>query len=294
MITIPHFHRLSELKNQAMSYLDDHSILITTVSLVTFCAIATGVRNHVFLKSTTAQQVALTEHTATPTPPSPTIENPTPTIYDVLGAASDTGSSDISYNDVWTMPTPFPTFPPIPIPTYFLDSPSTTTSTPSPSNSTGNPNCTTAAGVPNSWYSDVYPNPPVSTTTGSVTLIVDIRDCNKNKVSSDSLTISVSSGDSGTQVNGNNLPYTLAVQNGEISFSVMSQTTGTVTLIVQDTTSGFTVTNINNHNPSISFSASATPTPTSSATPAPTPTVTITPTDTPAATSSGTPVPSPT
>lgn len=163
-------------------------------------------------------------------------------------------------------------------------------------NSAGNSNCTTAAGVPNAWYSDVYPNPPVSTNTGSMTLVVYIRDCNKNNVSTtETLTISLSSGDPNTKVSGSNLPYSLTTQNGQASFTVSSQANGTVTLIVQDTTSSFTVTNTSNNNPSVTFNSS------SSSTPTPTPTATIipdstdTPTPTPTTTSqTNTPTPTPT
>ena len=165
--------------------------------------------------------------------------------------------------------------------------------TSSGSGSTGNPNCTTSAGAPNTWYSNVYPNPPITTTTGSVTLLVVIRDCFNNTTSvNDSLNISVVSGDPNTRINGNSLPYSISAQNGQASFNVTSQVNGTVTLIVKDTTSGFTVTDPNNHNPSIAFSGmtNSTPTPT----PAPTtvtPTLSATATPTPTSTSSATPAP---
>lgn len=157
-------------------------------------------------------------------------------------------------------------------------------------NSTGNSSCTTAAGVPNSWYSDVYPASPISSNTGSaVTFTIAIRDCFKNNISSnDSLSITLSSGDSGTQVNGNNLPYTLTTQNGQGSFNVVSQNSGTVALVVQDTTSSFTVTDTNNNNPSVIFSSSSSPTPTPT-----TPTTAPTQTPVPAATATP-PVPTPT
>lgn len=157
-------------------------------------------------------------------------------------------------------------------------------------NSSGNASCTTAPGVPNAWYSDVYPNPPVTTDTGSIPLIVDIRDCNKNNAPvADTISIALSSGDPNTKVNGNSLPYSVTTQNGEVQFSVSSQVSGTVTLIVTDTTNSFTVTNTNNQNPSITFSTSST-TPAPTGTPTPTPTTT----DTPALTPTGTTAPEPT
>jgi hypothetical protein len=177
-----------------------------------------------------------------------------------------------NFNKAWATPTPTITYSP----------PSNS------SNNSGNSNCTTGAGVPNSWYSDVYPNPQITTNTGSVTIIVNIRDCNKNDAPvSDKLNITLSSGDPNTQIKGNSLPYTITTQNGEASFSVSSQNTGTVTLVIQDTTSSFTITDINNHNPSINFNSqpvstpTATPTIASDSTPTPTPAAAQTPTPTP-------------
>lgn len=176
----------------------------------------------------------------------PTINVPTPFPTESL----DNSGSD--YNDV-TIPTPFPTFAPLPtIAPLPIINMTTTTS------SSGNPNCTTGSGTPNSWYSDVYPNPPINTSNGSVTIQVVIRDCNVNTAQvGDKLTISLVSGDSNTQINGNNLPYSITTQNGQVSFSITSQVTGSVTLSVHDDTSNFTVTNINNQNPSISFTSSS-------------------------------------
>jgi len=131
-------------------------------------------------------------------------------------------------------------------------------------NSSGNTNCSTAAGVPNSWYSDVY----ISSVTGtSARFTVDIRDCSKNAVSSDTLSISLSSGDSSAQVDGNNLPYSINVQNGEVGFTVTTQNAATDTFVIQDTTSSFTVTDTNNQNPSITFSGPTAPAPTVTPTP---------------------------
>lgn len=168
-------------------------------------------------------------------------------------------------------------------------------------NSSGNSNCTTGAGVPNSWFSDVYPASPISAGTGStVTFTVDIRDCNKNIASvTDTLSISLSSGDSSTKVNGNNPPYsTITTQNGQASFTVTSQNAGTDTFIIQDTTSSFTVTDTNNHNPSVIFSSSTTSTPTDALTPTPestdTPTPTLAGTVTPTPTSTDVLTPTPT
>jgi hypothetical protein len=146
--------------------------------------------------------------------------------------------------------------------------------------STGNPNCTTANGVPNFWYSEFSPASPITAATGvAVTLTVSIKDCGKNNVSSDNLTLTQTSNDSGLTVNGSASPVSVQAQNGQATFIVTSQNAGTDTFTIQDTTSSFTITDTNNHNPSIVFSGS----PTSSPTPTPTnaPSVTNTPTPTP-------------
>lgn len=165
-------------------------------------------------------------------------------------------------------------------------------------NTSGNSNCTTPGGTPNTWYSDVYPNPPVSTTTGSQEMQVVIRDCNKNEVSNDTVKITITGGDTNAKINGSSSPYSFSVQNGKGNFTVTSQVAGTVTLSVQDTTNSFTITDTNNHNPSISFSfpASSTPTPTAGPTNSPTPTSGPTPaaTDTPGITPTPTSAPTPT
>jgi hypothetical protein len=161
-------------------------------------------------------------------------------------------------------------------------------------NTSGNSHCTTAAGVPNAWFSNVYPNPPISTSNGSIILVINIRDCDRNLAPvAETLSISLSSGDPNTKVNGNALPYSVTTQNGEAQFTVSSQVVGTVTLIIQDSTSSFPVTDPNDHNPSISFTASSTPTPADTLTPTPTTTNASTPTPTAGDTSTPTPTSSP-
>jgi hypothetical protein len=173
---------------------------------------------------------------------------PSPSVNNTSNDSDNSGLNDIQNNGPIPTLTPFPTLAPLPVVTPGPAVNPTTTNS-------GNPNCGTGSGIANSWYSDVYPNPQISTNTGSVALIVTLRDCNENTAPvSDTLSISVSSGDSNTQVNGHSLPYSVTAQNGQANFTVTSQITGTVTLVVQDTTSSFTVTDINDHNPSIIFS----------------------------------------
>lgn len=164
-------------------------------------------------------------------------------------------------------------------------------------NTGGSSNCTTPGGIPNSWFSDVYPASPVTVLLGSsVTFIVKIRDCNRNAITTnDVVRISLSSGDTTTQVNGNNFPYSVTSVNGQVSFTIISQRAGANNFIITDTTSSFTITDTNNRNPSVTFTSPATPAPVfSTATPQPTVSPsqvpTIVPTNTPpAATSTSAP-----
>lgn len=230
---------------------------------------------------------------ATPEANPTAINTPVPTDSANPDTSTDTGSESTVYNNPLPTLTLIPTVAPLntPVPTTAPASTAPTTGS-----SSGNSNCSTASGIPNAWYSDVYPNPPVTTGTGSVTLIVTIRDCNKNTAPvSDNLTVTLSSGDSNTQINGNSLPATVTTQNGQASFSVASQVSGKVTLVVQDTSRSFTVTDINNNNPVITFTAisseSSAPTPTQApdATSTPAPTSAPDQTPTPAPSSAPTP-----
>jgi hypothetical protein len=67
------------------------------------------------------------------------------------------------------------------------------------------------------------------------------------------LTIALASNDSTAKINGSTSPVNIQAQNGQASFTVSSQNSTTDTFVIQDTTSNFTVTNINNNNPSITF-----------------------------------------
>lgn len=223
--------------------------------------------------------------------PSPS-NNPSPSESTVLGASDDSnsGSTETTVN---TQISPSQSISPIPTDTPVpTDTPSDSSDT--SNNSSSNSNCNTSTGVPNSWYSDVYPVSPISTSNGSVTLTVNIRDCNINDVSSSSsLKISLSSGDTNTEVNGQTLPATVSTQNGQASFSVSSQVTGTVNLTIQDTTDSFAITDTNNNSPSINFSGTSTPTPTTSSTESPTPTLTQSVSPTTDVTPTANPTPTP-
>ena len=306
---ITNFNCLIQLKSKIISFIINHKILILVsvvlISLVVFSVWAIKVRNNFIarMKSTKNFPSNKVDYSTTPGSPSLNIDNLISSDSSVLGTSDNNSSTNVEYNNTFPTPTPYPIITQAPLPTAIPEQYTTTTNTTNAStnNSSGNPNCTTGAGVPNPWFSDVYPNPPITTNTGSVTLIVYIRDCNKNTAPvTDTLSISLSSGDSSTQVNGNNLPYSVTTQNGQASFTVASQNVGTVTLIIQDTTSSFTVTNINDKNPSVTFGASASsnPTPTTVLTPVPastdtpTPTITVTPTPTPTDALIPTPTPS--
>jgi hypothetical protein len=242
-----------------VAFVIKHKISLTIlVAFIAFIIVAMWYRGYLLAKMSTTVNNNDNEifNSTSSNNPLPSIAIPSPTetpSSGVLGASN-------SYNPYApvTVPTPYPTFAPLPTlpPLPTITMPVVNTSS---NNSSGNPNCTTGSGAPNSWYSDVYPNPSAaSTSTGSITMYVYIRDCNQNTAPvKDKLTISLSSGDSNTQINGNKLPYSVTTQDGYVKFSVSSQVTGTVTLIVHDDSSNFTVTNINNQNPAITFTTSA-------------------------------------
>lgn len=215
--------------------------------------------------------------------PSPAAPSSAPSQPAVLGAAQDSENTNTNYvAPAIPQFSPFPTN--IPLPTFAPVSDST-----SSDNSTGNSNCSTSPGKANNWYSDFYPVSPVSVTNGSTSISVTIRDCLIKQVStSDSITISLNSGDASTQVNGNALPYTFTASNGQATLSITTNNTATDVFTIHDVTNNFDITDTNNHNLSIDFSSSSSPT----ATPAPNPTsppTTQTPTLTPTSINAATP-----
>jgi hypothetical protein len=186
---------------------------------------------------------------------------PTPSLSQTLSLAtvsanitdtnSDTNVSDIEYEVTLPTYTPYPTISPYPTsPPYIAP-----TSAPIQTTvSTGNSNCTTGAGTPNSWYSDVYLSTSTTLVGSAITFSVVIRDCYKNAAPvSDTIKISLNSGDNSVQINGNNLPYTIQTQNGKVDFSLTSANVGTFSFIVEDSTRSFTITDTNNHNPSVTY-----------------------------------------
>jgi hypothetical protein len=248
---LPHLPRLNiEPLKKIGSYLIKYKILITVfIFLIALVATSVWLRGYLAAKIKPPSENSGNDifYASSSANPKPTLNIPSPPEDNAPDTSGNSDLNDTEEN--YVMLTPFPTFAPLPtlppVPTITA----TTTQT-----SSGNSNCTTGGGVPNSWYSDVYPNPPMSTGNGSITLVVTIRDCNENTAPvSDALNISLSSGDSNTQVNGHTLPYVVTAQNGQASFIVTSQVTGTVVLTVRDTTGSFNVTDINNNNPRIAF-----------------------------------------
>jgi len=260
--SLPHLPRLNtEPVKKIVTFLIKHKISVTIlIFLIAFITVAMWYRGYLLSRMKTTSDNTGDEgfYSAKSDNPLPTIATPTPsdTNSNILGTS--TNNSTYYTNTPLTLPTPFPTFAPIPTIAFAPITTSTTTNTSSTNNSSGNPNCTTAVGVPNAWYSDVYPNPPVSTNNGSITLIAYIRDCNKNTAPvNDNLTITLASNDSSAKINGSTSPVNIQAQNGQVSFTVSSQSTTTDTFIIQDATSSFTVTDINNHNPSVAFTNSS-------------------------------------
>jgi flagellar basal body-associated protein FliL len=222
-----------------------YKILITIVIfLIAFVAAALWYRGYLLSKMKAAPASSPDE-----------IYNSTPQDNQIPTIAVPSPFDNSSFNN--TLPSPFPTFAPLPTIAPYVAPPTTTTNTSSGNNS-GNSNCTTGPGVPNSWYSDVYPNPPVSTNNGSIALLVYIRDCNQNTTPvNDNLTVTLTSNDPTANINGASSPVNIQTQNGYASITVSSQNTVTDTFTIQDTSHNFAVTDINNHNPSVAFTNSS-------------------------------------
>jgi len=253
---LPHLPRLNiEPVRKIAAFLIKHKISVTIlIFVIVFITVAMWYRGYLLskMRQTAGNNSDNIFYSTSPDNSTPTINIPAPSPDNSIDNSG-------SYNNIpLPLPTPFPTFAPLPtiVPAPIITT--TTTNTSTSSNSSGNPNCTTGSGVPNTWYSDVYPNPPVSTNNGSITLIVYIRDCNKNTASvNDNLTVTLSSTDSSAKINGSSSPVNIQAQNGQVSFTVSSQNNITDTFTVQDTTSNFTITDINNHNPSVAFTNSS-------------------------------------
>jgi hypothetical protein len=275
---------LKKLGNFLSSYKFRIGGVIFSIALIGFMAVA--IYHGYFMDSATTPSTK--SHTATLNKTDkiadsniqqPTIANPSPS-DNPSPSGSVLGTTDSSSSDETTYAAISPTVEISPLPT---DIPEPTATPDTSSNTSSNSNCTTGSGVPNAWYSDVYPASPISASNGSATLTVNIRDCSINNVSSSStIKISLNSGDSNTQVNGQSLPTTITTQNGQASFTVTSQVAGTVSLTIQDTTDSFGVTDTNNSNPSIVFDGSSE---------APTPTDAVSPTQTISPTSAISPTP---
>jgi len=222
---LPHLPRLSlEPVKKVMAFLLKHRIAITiSLSVIVFIVVAMWYRGYLLSKMSSNSGSSGNEifNSSKANNSLPTIAIPT-TAPDNNTDNSNTDNSNSDNSDSnYVAPPPYPTFCSLPTLAPVVITTPTTTS------SSGNPNCTTSSGTPNSWYSDVYPNPPVSTSNGSVTMTVTIRDCNSNTAPvSDNLSVSLSSGDSNTQINGNSLPTTITTQNGQASFTVTSQVSG--------------------------------------------------------------------
>jgi len=230
-------------------------ILITIlILLISFIAVALWYRGYLLSKMKTTSTSSPDEifNSSPQDNQVPTVAIPTP--FDDNSTSNNSNSyNSNSYDN--TIPTPFPTLAPLPTIAPYVAPATTTTSS---SNSSGNSNCTTGSGTPNSWYSDVYPNPPASTSNGSMTLIVYIRDCNQNTAPvSDNLTVTLTSNDPTAKINGSSSPVNIQTQNGQVSFVVSSQNSTTDTFTIQDTSHNFAVTDIQNHNPSVTFTSSS-------------------------------------
>ena len=247
---LPTFNRLNQLKSKIISFILSHRILILVsiviiISMVGFVAAAIKLRNNLIANMKSFQKDSSDEanYVITPVLLSPTPDNLPSSDSSVLGLSSDESSTSEENNYTYSMPTLFPVITLVPLPTIVPQS--TTTSTSSSTSS--------CAGKPTADNSQVYLSSKTTLVNSAVTVSVELRDCNNNFASDDSLTISLSNSDSSARINGSSPPVTIKAQGGKASFTVNSQNATTDTFVITDTSNSFTVTTPGYHNPSVTF-----------------------------------------
>lgn len=274
-------------------------IIVLTVLLIVGGG-GIGVRNYFISKIKIAQQnnsnTSFSNYSPLPNSPEPSTSpspSDTPAPPDnryVLGASTYSAPS-VPTPSPSSLPTPV--YNPTPAPIY-TPAPSSAPQVTAPAPAHSCASMGISPGVPTAWYSETS---SPQTVTNTATINIQLLDCNNNTAPvSVSLTITQFSGPS-TTVNGYSPPMAIETINGQASFTVKSQTSGTAVYVVR--TPSFTVTDPNNHNPQVTFTITApspTPSPTSSPTPTSTPTSTPTPSASPTSSPSpsNTPTPTPT
>lgn len=199
------------------------------------------------------------------------IPTPTPTLF---VQPSTTNTPQVSPTIIATakptskpirIPTfaPLPTLPPLTIPT----------SVPLP---TSRPvlNC---AGTATEEKSQVYISPRTLSTGSSSTVSIELRDCNNALAADDWMSADLVSNSPTAKINGLPFPQRIQAAAGRVTFTVTSQTAGTVSFKLTNTNQNFLVTEPGYKTPYIIFTSEAAPTQTQTQTPNPTQTLTPTP-----------------
>lgn len=246
---LPIVEHYIQLRDEAVSLYKSHKVIALASTAVTVVLVLIGiwavrVRSNMLAYLNTTHKEPARVVTVLPTP----ILISSPSAYtDVLGTSEDITPVDSSYEVPASIPYPVITLATYPTPTPYQV---TTTTTSSSSSCTGQPT------VDNS---QVYVTPKTTAVGSSASIEVDLQDCN-NAIApvSDTLTVTLVSGDSGTKINGSASPVTIETKNGKVTFSVTSSVATTATFLITDTTRSFTVTTPGYHNPSVTFTSGST------------------------------------
>ncbi len=236
-----------------ISRLLSHKLLILIlICLIGFGFFALRVRGSFFSKAV-AQVVNSTSDDSnySPLPANPdallATESASPSDDSVLGISTTSnnigGAADLS------TPMPLPSFSPLPSITPLPSS------TPFPSTAPSS-NSSACAGTPTEDNSQVYVGSKTSQVNSAVNISIELLDCNNSDVSSDHLTVTLSSGDAATTINGASSPVNIQAQNGKVTFSVNSPNPTTAVFTVKDTDHTLHVTAPGYKDPSVTFSNS--------------------------------------
>ena len=260
MIKLPSFSppklNLNPL-SQVWSFLNAHKILIIIgIVLVGFVVAALQFRGYSLSKLKTAQTngFGLSDFFQASAPNTDPLDSsssalPSPSDTSVLGVSNDSsGSQDGSgYTAPVEVPATAPSDTPSPTPVE------TTVTTDNSSSSSSS-----CDGTPTAYNSEAVVSASTTQVNSAVTINIDLLDCNNNTPSvNDNLTVTLTSGDSATTINGSASPVNIQAQNGKASFSVNSPNPTTATFTVYDNNHSFAVTDPHNKNPSVTFGNSA-------------------------------------
>lgn len=228
------------------SFIFTHKIGLFILVLIISVLAGSLIFREKFIKTITIDKSGVSYNTYQPLP----VTTPLPTSIATDSAASNdntvlgTSTDNSSYT------------PPVYSPPKIPDSPSFTPApTPAPTaaptqSTNSSPSCD-----PNADKSQVYVSPSSVAINSTSTISVELRDCNNNLASNGHLTITMTSGDAATTINGSASPYKAQAQDGKYSFTVKSPNPTTAIFKIQDTDHNFEVTMPNYKTPQVTFTS---------------------------------------